>query len=124
MNRPPPYLADRMSGRSQSDFEPESDLSVAERADKFLRAREEASRLSGLMRGRGGENTRLGNSEELRKAQAILQATARHHAKSIRLDELERAQERGELKRETADLIREVHAKDTRDRTRELRRKR
>ena len=124
MDRQPPYLVDRMSGRSDSEFEPESDLSVAERADKFMRAREEAGRLSVLIKKSDRANARNGSADELRKAQTILQASARHHAKSIRIDELEQAHEKGELSRETADLIREVHDGDTRKMERERKRKR
>lgn len=117
-SRPPAALTDRMSGRSGEEEGEETDLSVAERAAKVVRADEEALRAKRLVDDPSPTPAVVGSREEVSRARQALKASAKHHAKSITGHELDLALARGEVSEPAAEAVRAQSRGRARTRTR------
>lgn len=107
MVQPPEILLDQMTGRSDQEFELETDLSLEERLERF-----EAAELGLLTaqaaKSRGLVNTDLtGDTKDVEEAIAILNDSAKFRASQITAQEFHYAQDQGLVADDVMGLLRD-----------------
>lgn len=117
-------VIDRMSGRSTDEFEPETDLTVSERAARFLESAEEYARAARIAAAPEAPGREVGTREEVIRAKRVLEASIRHHAATLSDPELDLAVKRGELSAELAAAVKAFRAERARPKSRTRVRKR
>ncbi|MCR9223220.1 MAG: hypothetical protein NXH70_04040 [Hyphomonas sp.] len=107
MDNTPEILVDRMTGRS-NDEGLERDLSTKERVDRYLGAQIELD--AALLARDAGSNQH--DRKDIEEAVSILDQSARHWAAQIADDELELAQQSGEITKSEFLAIKERKSDD------------
>ncbi len=84
-------LTDRLSGRSGGDEDPKGTLSVAERAQKFVDARQTLRSVEHYLSNDETPAPHLGTREDMIEAQKVLTHSAETHARAITPEEIRTA---------------------------------
>ena len=107
MDNTPEILVDRMTGRS-SDGALERDLSIKEKVERYLGSQIELD--AALLAREAGANQH--DRQDIEEAVSVLDDSARHWAAQIADDELELAQQSGEISESEYQATKERKAED------------